>query len=350
MGPMESRGRLATPTAPFSGRPPSPPTIVIPAAPVNKTLLPITLLPSFANVDPASLSERDLQIITQNGKAQIASDSALNWTYQSRRQAQPVLDFLYLGPSIVAKDRQWLKDNGFTMLLAARTSWMAGVQLMSAHRVAEELGIQAEHVDVSNHQELIRAFPDVVRKINDHMLRVYRDQAISITDHPQHDQSQQPAGTADSMVVDQRNFKRGKILVFCESGNDRSASVIVAYLMSVYGLNLVAACQFVQYKRFSVSLDDELKQLLQTYQGILDAQRTVNTFALSPPNRAAEGVLSQPSRSGNTHKRGIEDVMLMDEDDDGNAVRGGEFALDAERYQDRAKFVPFVDSAQADRA
>ncbi|KAH7031270.1 protein-tyrosine phosphatase-like protein [Microdochium trichocladiopsis] len=344
MGPAETRRPLATPAAPFSSRPPSPPGINIPAVPVNRALQPITIVPSFENVDPAALSASDLQIITQNGKEQIATDSALKWTWQSRRQAQPVLDFLYLGPSSVVKDRQWLKDNGFTMLLAARTSWMAEVQLLSVHRVAEELGIQAEHVDVSDNQELIRAFPSVVRKINDHMLRIYREQAVSNDGHGQHEQMQTTGGEDSSMVIDQHNFQRGKVLVFCESGNDRSAAVVVAYLMAVFGLDIFAACQFVQYRRFSVSLDDNLKQLLNTYQGILEAQRTVNTFHMNPANVLAVSNSLNNGSSNFAHKRGIEDAMHVDGEDesvDASATYDG--ILDADRYRDRPHFVPFVD-------
>ncbi|KXJ85799.1 protein-tyrosine phosphatase-like protein [Microdochium bolleyi] len=344
MAPLESRGRFATPTAAFSGRPPSPPPIVIPAVPIAKALAPIALVPSFANIDPAFLSPEDLAIITQNAKPQIARDSAQNWTYESRRQAQQILDFLYLGPSSVAKDRQWLRDNGFTMLLAARSSWMAGVQLMSADRVAAELGIQAAHVDVSGHQELIRAFPDVVRMINNHMLSVYRDQAVSANDAAQQYPIQPPTDYQNHIAIDQGNFKRGKILVFCESGNDRSAGVVVAYLMSVYGLDMVSAAQFVQYKRFSVSLEDDLKQLLLTYQGILEAQRTVNTFTLGTPSITTQTTINQEN-SSHPRKRGINDVMHMDEDGDENSMAGQEFALDAARYQDRASFMPFVDDA-----
>jgi len=291
------------------------------------------MVPSFENINQASMSLEEFNIVTQNGKEQIAMDSALQWTWKSRREAQPILDFLYLGPSSLVKDREWLKGNGFTMLLAVRTSWMAGVQLLSVDRVAEELGIQAEHVDVSDNQGLIGAFPQVARKINDHMVHVHREH-----------NNRQNGGFDSAMSIDASSSGRGKILVFCESGNERSAAIVVAYLMAVYGVDITTACQFVQYRRFSVGLDDNIKQLLHTYQGILQAQRTVNTFNMNPNNTLTVSSGWNNGGGGLTHKRSIEDAMNVDDADDGiDGAVSQDTMLDAERYRNRAEFVPFVD-------
>lgn len=279
------------------------------------------------------MSLEEFNIITQHGKEQISMDSALQWTWKSRREAQPILDFLYLGPSSLAKDRKWLKENGFTMLLAARTSWMAGVQLLNVARVAEELGIQAEHVDVSDNQGLIGAFPHIARKINDHMVRIHKEH-----NNPQN------GGLGSAMSIDNSSSRRGKILVFCESGNERSAAVVAAYLMAVYGVDITTACQFVQYRRFSVGLDDGIKQLLHTYQGILQAQRTVNTFNMNPNGTLAVSNGWNNGGGGLTHKRSIEDAMNMDgADDEIDGAGSHDTMLDAERYRDRTGFVPFID-------
>lgn len=344
------------PAAPYEARPPSPPAILIPAPLVFGGYEPMVCVPSYANVDPLFLSATDLEIITRN-KAQEAHDRVHDWEYEDRRQAQEILDFLYLGPSTVARDREWLREHGITMLLAARDSRMAQARLLGVDRVARELGIHAEYIDVENHQELIRAFPDAVRKINNHLLGVYRSQAV---DPAAAKNSNGDAGAVggDSMLIEKNNIRHGKVLVFCETGNDRSAGIVVAYLMSVFGMEMVRACQFIQFRRFCAGLDEDMKYLLRTYEGILAAQKTVHRHQLhnrtpSVPT-ATEGssnvmgasVVAISSAKSKASKRGIEDTM--DVDDDGDAAMdgpGNSFALDRDRYLDRPAFVPFVDQS-----
>jgi serine/threonine/tyrosine-interacting protein len=338
----EARGN-AVPAAPYAARPPSPPSIMIPAPNFLKANEPIVCVPSFANIDPLSLSAPELEIITQN-RPQEAYDSVNNWTYEDRRKAQEIVDFLWLGPSSVARDKDFLQKNGVTMLLAARDTRMAQARLMGVDRVAKELELHAETIDVQDHQDLIRSLPEAVRKINNHMLAVYHDQALS----------NQPGQLVQegAMVIDKTKFRRGKVLVFCETGNDRSAVVVIAYLMSVFGMTMIHACQFIQFRRFCVSLDEEMKYLLQTYEGILHAQKTVNKYKLQ------NGHLNTPASTETSDmpniglapalplraqaKRGIEETLDEVDDDDMEGVTDG-FEFDRDRYQDRPAFVPFVD-------
>ncbi|KAI2621220.1 phosphatases II [Hypoxylon sp. NC1633] len=305
------------PAAPYSNRAPSPPSIMIPT-PNLQLNQHIKVVPAYDKVDPASLSADDLQIITQN-KVQLARDTASSWTYESRRVAQPVLDFIYLGPSSMARDRKWLRENGITMLLAARDSQMANMRLMVTDKVAQELGLEAAYVDVSGYNELIRALPNAVRSINNHMLNVFRGQRIST------------AVTVEQgkMAIPDQQFKRGKVLVFCESGNDRSAGVVVAYLMSIFGMTMIEACQFVHFKRFCVSLTDELRLVLKSYEEILIAQRTVHRHELDSGASMAK-----------KQKRGLDDLMGDDEDETGTDER---MEVDRDRFQGRS-FIPFVDA------
>ncbi|KAI1460343.1 phosphatases II [Annulohypoxylon moriforme] len=317
----------AYPAAPYTARPPSPPSIVIPAPNLHNANEHIAVVPNYEKVDPASLSADDLKIITQNYKEQLAKDSAANWTYESRRVAQPILDFVYLGPSSVARDREWLRKTGITMLLAARDSKMADIRLMATERVAQELGIQSEYVDVSGYNELIRSFPSVVRTINNHMLDVFRGQSID---------SMKMQVEDDKMVIPQESFRRGKVLVFCETGNDRSAGVVVAYLMSVFGLGMVEACQFVNFRRFCVSIADDLKHVLHSYEGILSAQRVVHQHELTNITNQGTGD-STKTRT----KRRFDDTI--DKDEEMGGVDEG-VALDLDRFMGRRSFVPFVDA------
>ncbi|KAK7956980.1 dual specificity phosphatase [Apiospora aurea] len=271
---------LATPAVPYSSRPPSPPSITIPAPALSANSGPIKVVPSYKNVDPGDLTPEQLAIITGGMREQTARDSTGSWNYNERRNAQPILDFLYLGPSNMARDRKWLVENGITMLLAVRDMRMAHARLMFVDAVAQELGIQAEHIDTNGHMGMIHALPEAVRKINNHLLDVYHRQAVP---------SGQTTTTAaeGSMLINHQDFKRGKVLVFCETGNDRSPVVVIAYMMAVLGMSMVQACQFIHYRRFCVSLSEEVKFLLVTYEGILNARRAVNQHAAVSPHKPA---------------------------------------------------------------
>ncbi|OTB03025.1 hypothetical protein M426DRAFT_322046 [Hypoxylon sp. CI-4A] len=327
MGTVDIRGFLqhgVIPAAPYSRRAPSPPTILIPHPHLADSTKHLAVVPTYDKVDPTSLSPVDLKIITQNYKEQLAMDSAHNWVYESRRTAQPILDFIYLGPSSVARDRQWLRDNGITMLLAARDSSMANIRLMDVDQVAQELGIEAAHVDVAGYSELIRAFPSVVGLINNHMLGIYRKQAVNVSDISMEIEE-------GKMVIPQKEFQRGKVLVFCETGNDRSASVVVAYLMSVFGVSMVEAIQFVHFKRFCINLNDELKSILHSYEGLLSAQRIVHRYELESFSTQSGESSTRPRRV----KRGLEDLGFEDD------MTG----TDHDRFQGREAFAPFIDDS-----
>ncbi|KAI0502762.1 phosphatases II [Xylaria bambusicola] len=326
---MESIARIrhaAVPTAPYTRQTPNPPFVIPP--PTNWTT-PMKIVPSYDNVDPSFLSNKDLAIITQNGLEQVAQDSAAHWEYENRRVAQPILDYLYLGPSNVARDRKWLRDEGITMILAARDTKQAGLKIMAFDKLAEEMGIEARYLDVAGYHELIPAFPSAIRMINDHMLRVYREQAVKT--------AQIDPETGD-MVVDESSIKRGKVLVFCETGNDRSASVVSAYIMAILGLSAAQVCQFLTYKRFCVSMDEDLKHTLRAYEDILLAQRTVHQHELKDYSHLARGDIQQKKT-----KRGIDETVDDDGDDGMTGVNQFE-GSDQERFLGRDNFTPFVDA------
>lgn len=150
-------------------------------------------------------------------------------------------------------------------------------------------------------------FPKVNRIINDHLIRIYKQrlaQGIPVHDNP------------------------GKVLVFCESGNERSGVVMTAYLMETYGLGMIDAIQYVQSQRFCVAFDDGLKNLLLAYQDILSAQKQVRTSGAV----SAQSVASVGKRRRND----------ADDDDDDVDMDGAD---DEERFGHRSNFVPFHDAS-----
>jgi hypothetical protein len=68
-----------------------------------------------------------------------------------------------------------------------------------------------------------------------------------------------------------------KVLVFCESGNERSAAVVIAYIMVMLNLDAVRATYAVQQHRFCVSIEDPMKRILAAFESILLAKRDVES-------------------------------------------------------------------------
>ncbi|KAF4436515.1 hypothetical protein F53441_13226 [Fusarium austroafricanum] len=302
----------AVPSAPYARRPPSPPFIHIPpTGQCGEVAIPI-LLPNYENVDSSQLTAHDVQIITQDTK-QVPTNRAADWSYEQRREAQKVVDFLYLGPNSIAKDHRWLEKEGITMIVVARDARMAGVKLMSIEKAAQALNIALHYVDLEGYDKLISAFPEIIRVINDHLLSVYHSQA-------------QGKSRNGELIVDSKTFRRGKVLITCETGNDRSAAIAAAYLMAVFGKDMITAIQFIAIQRFCCSFDEDVKRKLQCWEDLLRARSQVASQVATPLNAIHA-------------KRHIDDMMDTDEDAD---VKG-EFTLDHDRFEGREAFVPFVD-------
>ncbi|KAL1858894.1 hypothetical protein Daus18300_009763 [Diaporthe australafricana] len=312
-------------TASFTNRPPSPPYIHIPTSVGDNNNRPLTLTPSYSSVDPRHLTSDDLQIIT-GGKAQQATDNYKNvWRYEDRRKAQPILDFLYLGPLSVARDHDFLKREGITMLLAVRDASMSHLRLLAVEKASAELNLQTEYVDIANRTQLIHEFPLITAKINEHLLSVYKSQL-------------QAVNAAGNVAINTSTFTRGKVLVFCETGNERSAVVVAAYLMAIYGTDMVNTVQFISAQRFCASFDEDMKYLLRSFEDILQAQRMVgkgSQLSGYQPTTHVPSVLGEATNLAvASRKRGIDDTM---DEEDGQ----GDFLMDSDRYEDRAAFIPY---------
>ena len=207
------------------------------------------------------------------------------------------------------------------MVLCARDARFAnaaapgggGMLVMGVKRAVEGMGVVVEGIDVADGRELVGAFSVAARRVNEHCLEVARQQ-------------QQQGG----------NGRRGKVLVVCETGNDRSAAVVAAYLMAVYGLDTVQAVQFMQLKRFCVALGDEFKFRLQAYGDILRARGDVGVMG-GMQQGAGSGGSGGPV--GGNVKRRIE--QTMEEGEEGGR-QDEDVEMDDERYASRG-FAPFVD-------
>ncbi|AEO60694.1 hypothetical protein MYCTH_2310200 [Thermothelomyces thermophilus ATCC 42464] len=349
------------PTAPYSSRPPSPPYIHVPP-PMHSSLslgssskhdrngagtleeeddpnhdsdVLMTIRPSPSAVHTAGLTQQELYTVTQGLLPQSARDGSSTWVYESRRQAQQVLSYLYLGPASAVKDRAFLEREGITMVLCARDARFAtgtggeGMLVSGVRRAVEGMGVEVEGIDVADGRELVGAFPVAAAKVNQHLLAVAA--------------AREGVGAGAGAGAE----RPGRVLVVCETGNDRSAAVVAAYLMAMYGLDTVQAVQFMQLKRFCVALGDDFRFQLQTYGDILRARGDVGATGGQHHHHQQQQQQqgpAQPGEAGNrapgtAAKRRIEQTM-------GETDEGGEgdmsMEIDDERYEGRS-FAPFVD-------
>jgi len=284
----------------YSYRVPTPPRIVVPPPSIN-----VAVAPVFGLTPPTNHP-----VLSRMNYASMKPTPLMDWSYERRREAQAVLPFLYLGPMNAAKDREFLQKEGITMMLNVRQKrGFEGKVVNAASRVAEELGIENVVISLSSDMELVAAFPSITQTINNHLLKM-----------------------SETKKGHGKNGEKGtgKILVFCESGNERSATVVAAYLMEVHeGFDHIKAMQLIQGQRFCVNFDDGMKRLLQSYWDILTAQRQVGA-ATSQSGYAVHA----PAPVRASTKR------MLDHDDDNDGAM--EVDGDDERFVKR-EFAPFVD-------
>lgn len=278
-------------------RVPTPPRIVVPPPPLNDDALPdITLKTLKDSTFLDSVAYHN--IVTQN--------ALIEWTYERRREAQLILPYLYLGPMTAAKDEAWLKREGITCVLGVKQKGAFEARLMSgALKKAENMGIEVQAVELGSNQDLIQCLPTTTGMIYNHVSRRL-----------------------------QNTGQLGKVLVVCESGNERSAGVVAAYLMETHDdLDHIKAMQLCQAQRFCANFDDNMKRLLQNYWDILCARRTVTTGHDSHLQHNAQSAINGSTPGG---KRSLE--CDADEDEE----MGGVDKDDIERFGGRT-FAPFVD-------
>ncbi|RMZ85212.1 hypothetical protein DV738_g401, partial [Chaetothyriales sp. CBS 135597] len=176
------------------------------------------------------------------------------WNYESRRCVQAVLPFLLIGPSTMARDPSFVQSAGVTFLLAVRSAHAVRMhpRYLDPTRFPSASGLATAIFDLDTPYELITNLRPIVKAVNDHL------EASCI----------RPQGSSAPTVT-------AKVLVFCETGNERSAVVVAAYLMIVYGIKAVQAIQVVQSQRFCINVDVGMRHMLLSLEDIIGAERGV---------------------------------------------------------------------------
>lgn len=240
------------------------------------------------------------------------------WAYAMRREAQQILPFLYLGPSVASKDIEFLKKEGITLLLAIRDKRSALARLMSGAQVAEDLGIQSDSIDIDSEMDLIAHLPRAIRRINEHLV----------------------SGASAKQGLPPR------VLVFCEAGNEKSATVAMAYLMVMFNLDMPNAMWSVQHRRFCISVDETVQSMLTSFETILDAKRQV-TKAHQAENSAGPGAarLSPGDQAARIQRKRsfIDRDDISGVDTNGGMDVDGNTAAEDNSEHVKQKPAPFID-------
>lgn len=140
-------------------------------------------------------------------------------------------------------------------------------------------------VDVDTPYELRSKLRPAIKAINDHL-----------------------EGSCDKLPITSLDDIKGKVLVYCESGSERSPILVAAYLMVVYGLQATTAMQMIQAHRFCLSPEDSMKEMLFDLEVYLRAEREV---AEANDNEVEGSSLS--AAAGASRKRDVDEGVIFHE-------------------------------------
>ncbi|XP_076058088.1 protein phosphatase Slingshot isoform X2 [Oratosquilla oratoria] len=109
-------------------------------------------------------------------------------------------------------------------------------------------------------KEIDNFYPGMFDYLN---IRVYDDEKTELLRHWENTYK----------YITQAKEKGSKVLVHCKMGISRSASVVIAYAMKAFNMELEDASHLVKRKRSCIKPNQAFCSQLKTYQGILDASR-----------------------------------------------------------------------------
>lgn len=317
-----------SPAQGWSYRVPSPPRIVVPPPALNALGLPDLHIDqdSSLSVENNGFGKAEfLKTVTYDNF--IVNNSYIEWRYEQRRLAQQVLPFMYLGPVSAARDIDFLQNSRITMVVAVRNTMSAQARLLGS-KAATDLGIEVQTLDVAGNQELIAAFPRGIEIVNSHLSAMYKAQQSKLLE----------GATSENSPI----LPPGKVLVYCESGNERSASFVAAYIMAMYSMQLLKTIQIVQSQRFCVSFDDSSKILLQSYEAILQAKRDVFKADGDYAQVKAGSVDNMESHARPAALKLKASKRTLDEADEDDMVVDGDECTDGNKFEAREGFAPFL--------
>ncbi|PHH71197.1 hypothetical protein CDD82_6685 [Ophiocordyceps australis] len=164
----------------------------------------------------------------QKGKWQAGWRYNDSWVYALRYKAQCVLDHLWIGPLSVVRDVEFLRREGFSMVLVARDERLANTRLPTLHEACRVLDLASRCFAIDcKGRGLVGQLAGIMDAIKTHVVAVERRR-----------------GTHESS-------RRAKILIVCNTGNELAPGIAAAYLMAVFGQTLTQAFETVMTARYS---------------------------------------------------------------------------------------------------
>jgi len=167
-------------------------------------------------------------------RANFVLGSPDEWTYTMRREMQEIVPGLYLGPYAAAGKKNFsrLETAGVTHVVCVR-------QEIERNFIKPNFEPQLKYLVITLADSCIEA---IIPKIKE--TKEFIDKSLA-------------AG--------------GKVLVHCNDGMSRSASLVIAYIMQTYGMDFRSALHYVQQRRFCVQPNDGFEQQLKEFEPIYRA-------------------------------------------------------------------------------
>ena len=259
---------------------------------------------SSCDFGPLEWQQPSLSHMVLQAEEAVLPGTLQDWKYEYRREAQQLLPHLFLGPLSAARDADFLRQHDITLLLAVRSSMMTSARasrLLAAHQLA---GVRYETIDVASPTQLISEFARAQDIIDRHYVagllpseaaELAASSRLPLDGRTLYVRQQRwmaararAAGTggsgsgsgSSSSSSSSCRVPGGRTLLFCESGNERSAAVAAAYIMQHLGGTTIQAIQLVQGKRFCVCFDDATKWMLTNYEPIWKARSQISHHLL----------------------------------------------------------------------
>ena len=211
------------------------------------------------------------------------------WDYKKRHEAQAILPFLYLGQSTNARDANYLRNNGITMVIAVRSAQSARARPkgLNPAQFPSCAGLETTTFDVDSPYDVITRIKPVLEMMTNHLER-----------------------RTDGIVIRGLDNVGGRILVFCETGNERSPVLVAAYLMLLYGISWSESLNYIMAHRFSVCLSSGMNEMLKTWEGMLQAESQI---AAAVHNNNGSVSSTELKTNNKMNKRSIDDAYDSDE-------------------------------------
>lgn len=276
----------------------------------------------YSAIDRSELPDSARSWAPTSSRSAFDPNNAPPWAYEDRRTAQEIVSRIFLGPTAAAKSKAFLQTHGINLTMgiqyAPPGAQLPKIFIHSAASAARELGINC-------HATLTHGDHDLMCKV--------KEMAAAIAAHLKSD-------------------PRNKVLVFDETGNERAAVVVAAYLLETYPeIGFIKAMQAVHSCRRCVAYTDAHKSLMQTYDDLLQARHDVvsatgpkrNSEAVSAAADASSVPTAQPTKRARSEERS--DMAMDMEAGSMSALMDYEMPAqdDIERFADR-HFAPFVDA------